>query len=58
MADDDVIDYVIIHELAHITEMNHSARFWALVEGVLPDYQARKAKLKALQRRLSTEDWE
>ena len=58
MADDDVIDYVVVHELAHITEMNHSARFWALVESVLPDYQARKVKLKALQRRLSTEDWE
>ena len=58
MADDDVIDYVVVHELAHITEMNHSARFWALLEGVLPDYQDRRAKLKVLQRRLSTEDWE
>ena len=58
MADDDVIDYVVVHELAHIAEMNHSARFWALVEGALPDYQSRKAKLKALQQRLSIEDWE
>lgn len=58
MADDDVIDYVVVHELAHITEMNHSVRFWALVEGVLPEYQVRKAKLKALQQRLSTEDWD
>ena len=42
MADDDVIDYVVVHELAHITEMNHSARFWAIVGGLLPDYKKRQ----------------
>jgi predicted metal-dependent hydrolase len=58
MADEDVIDYVVVHELAHIAEMNHSARFWAIVAGVLPDYKERQTRLKELQLRLSTEDWE
>lgn len=57
MADDDVIDYVVVHELAHLTEMNHSARFWEIVESVLPDYRERKARLRELQRRLNNEYW-
>ena len=57
MACDDVIDYVVVHELAHLIQMNHSPRFWAIVEGVLPDYKGRQVRLKELQRRLSNEDW-
>ena len=57
MADDDVIDYVVVHELAHITEMNHSHKFWAIVENILPDYQNRRLQLRKLQKRLASEDW-
>ena len=35
-------DYVVIHELCHRLEMNHSARFWAHVARVCPDYRAQK----------------
>jgi len=52
LADDDVIDYVVVHELAHLREMNHSRRFWAIVAQVLPDYKTRQQKLKELQRNL------
>lgn len=42
-----VQDYVILHELAHLVEMNHSDRFWALVERFMPDYQQAEKWLKA-----------
>lgn len=41
-----VLDYVVVHELAHRIEMNHSKAFWAVVEQVLPDYRKRKALLR------------
>lgn len=45
-APEDVIDYVIIHELAHLIEHNHSSRFWALVAKAMPDYKQKEAWLK------------
>lgn len=51
-APDDVIDYVIIHELAHLVEPNHSPKFWKLVERAEPDYKEKKKWLKENSRHL------
>lgn len=40
------IDYVVVHELAHIRHKNHSAEFYRFVASVLPDYQEREKLLK------------
>lgn len=41
-----VIDYVIVHELAHLCEMNHSSRFWNIVSQIMPDYKEKEEWLK------------
>ena len=46
LAPEPVLDYVVIHELAHRKEMNHSPAFWAEVEKILPDYRERRKWLK------------
>ena len=42
----EVLDYVVVHELCHRIELNHSPRFWALVEKVIPDYKKHQKWLK------------
>lgn len=45
-APEEVLDYIVVHELAHRREMNHSKAFYAIVENVLPDYKARRKWLR------------
>ncbi len=46
MAPPQVIDYVVVHELCHLRELNHSPSFWAQVEAILPDYKSHRKWLK------------
>lgn len=47
-----IINYVVCHELAHIKEMNHSAKFWATVASIFPEYKSAEKELKALSPQL------
>ena len=47
-----VIDYVIVHELCHLSHLNHSKEFWQLVAQYLPNYQEAKKWLKSNQSEL------
>ncbi|MBK6949161.1 MAG: M48 family metallopeptidase [Haliscomenobacter sp.] len=46
-APQEVVDYVIVHELAHLMEMNHSDRFWKIVREAMPGYKEQERWLKA-----------
>lgn len=43
---EEAIDYVVVHELSHLKEMNHSDKFYRIIEKVLPDYKERRKFLK------------
>lgn len=42
----ELLEYVLIHEIAHLGELNHSSRFWALVERACPDWRERRETLR------------
>lgn len=49
----ELLEYVLIHELAHLGELNHSHRFWALVERACPDWRERRALLRRYEEYLA-----
>ncbi len=57
MAGPEVINYVIVHELAHIKEKNHGIKFWQLVEKFEPDYKIKQEQLRMLEKRIRQECW-
>ncbi|MEM6486720.1 MAG: SprT family zinc-dependent metalloprotease [Pseudomonadota bacterium] len=57
MAPPEVQDYVTAHEVAHLAEMNHSPRFWAVLEGLMADYAQHRAWLRRDGRALHAIDF-
>lgn len=45
----DLADYLIVHELCHLKELNHSKDFWALVARIIPDYKEKRKKVKKIK---------
>lgn len=49
MANDRIIEYIIIHELSHTLELNHSDKFWKVVENILPNYREIEKELTEIE---------
>ncbi len=49
---EELLDYVVVHEMAHLKEMNHSGRFWSVVEQTMPDYKARRKRLREYEHQI------
>ena len=49
MASPEAIEYLVVHELAHLKQLNHSEKFWDVVASVLPDWKERRKELRLLQ---------
>lgn len=57
LAPPEILDYVVVHELCHLTHMNHSKDFWHMVESILPDYRTAKRYLKEHGHELTLEHY-
>ena len=44
-----LLDYVVVHELCHLGEFNHSQKFWSLVKQTIPDYRKRRIELRKIR---------
>jgi len=44
----DLADYIVVHELCHLGELNHSAQFWNLVERAVPDYRVARKRVMGI----------
>lgn len=53
----EILDYVVVHELCHLTHMNHSKDFWNMVGSVLPDYKTRRQWLRDHGHELTAEHY-
>lgn len=48
----DLVEYIVCHELAHLIELNHSKKFWAILAHHMPDYKARLQELRRIEKTL------